>query len=104
MDVSFVAFVLGVINLALLGLLFLAWRRDKGEPSWRLKMALRLQEHDRRMNELNGLLKKQDELRKVVRAELSERVDGLEMVNDAEHRALRNALLGAGKEAQDGQD
>ena len=68
MDASFAAFVLGTVNLALLGLLFLAWRRDRGEPSWRLQTVLRLQEHDQRLNGLNGLLKEQDELRRVLRA------------------------------------
>lgn len=75
MDASLAAVVFGTVNLALLGLLFLAWRRDKGSPSWRLKTALRLQEHDQRLNGLNGLLKEQDELRRVLRAELSGRVD-----------------------------
>ncbi len=76
MDASLAAFVLGTVNLALLSLLFLAWRRDKGSPSWRLKTALRLQEHDQRLNELHGLLKEQDELRRVVRGELMACLDG----------------------------
>ena len=59
MDASLAAFVLGTVNLALLGLQALAWRRDRGEPSWRLKMALRLQELDQRLNELSGQLKTQ---------------------------------------------
>ena len=75
MDASLAAFVLGAVNLALLGLLGAAWFRDRGEPSWRLKMALRLQELDQRLNELSGLLKKQDDLRKVVRGELMACVD-----------------------------
>lgn len=53
-DVSLLAFILGTVNLALLGLLFLAWRRDRDSPSWRLKTALRLQEHDQRLNELSA--------------------------------------------------
>ena len=76
MDASFVAFVFGAVNLALLGLLFLAWRRDRGSSAWRLKAALRLQEHDQRLSGLAGLLKEQDELRRVVRGEFLACLDG----------------------------
>ena len=83
MDVSLAAFILGVINLALLGLLAVSWRR--GRAFRREMQAFREAEIMSQLDRLAGAMReRRDQLKK-----LKDQVEALKLKQETfEHRTL----------------